>query len=127
MKRLPSSQLEIMLVIWEAKKPIRRKEIKEMLTNKEWKVTTVNTFLSRLIENNFLKCEQHGKEYYYSPMIEKDEYLKYEGNTMLKKLYNNSVKNFIAAICGGENLTEKDLNELQEYLKQLKEMNKDVK
>ena len=48
MKRLPNSELEIMMIIWELNKPATRFEIEERM-DKERKLspTTVLSFLSR--------------------------------------------------------------------------------
>ena len=55
---LPNSELEIMMAIWEAKKPVSRPEIDEKLSEKNWQAPTVLKFLSRLTEKGFLKCEK---------------------------------------------------------------------
>lgn len=121
MKHLPSSQLEIMMVVWESERPLTRKQIHHLLAEKEWETVTLNTFLSRLVQNGFLKIDHQGREYLYSPLIEKDAYLSYEGKNILKTLYQNSIKKFIASVCDCEKMTENEVEELQLFLRKLKE------
>lgn len=120
MKHLSSSLLEIMMAIWAMDCPVSRNEVKEKVKHKEWKVTTFNTFLNRLVLHGFLKREDRGREYVYSPLITKEEYLKYEGEAILKTLYGGSVRNFMASMYQGGNLSENDLEEIQAYLQMLK-------
>ena len=74
---LPNSELEIMMAIWEAKKPVSRPEIDEKLSEKNWQAPTVLKFLSRLTEKGFLKCEkpEGGKTNLYTPLVSEEEYL----------------------------------------------------
>ena len=41
-----------------------------------------------------------------------------ESKNMLKKLYKNSVKNFLASLYDGDNLSEEDLQELEAYIEE---------
>ena len=54
MKRLPNSELEIMMIIWELNKPATRFEIEERMDKgRKLSPTTVLSFLSRLQEQGF--------------------------------------------------------------------------
>ena len=121
MKHLPAAQLEVMIIIWDAEGPVTRSEIQEMLSDNRWKTTTLNTFLNRLSQSGFLKIGHRGKEYVYSPLITREEYMVFEGRSMLKSLYDNSIKKFVASVCGGSKLTEQEISDLQTFLAKLKE------
>ncbi|WP_037373238.1 BlaI/MecI/CopY family transcriptional regulator [Anaerovorax odorimutans] len=120
MKRLPSSQLEIMLAIWQFGKAITRKELHKLLEDKNWKITTLNTLLNRLVQNEFLEISHQGKEYVYYPRIMKEDYLSYESKYILSSLYENSMKNFFASMCNARDISTNELSELQQYLEKLK-------
>lgn len=119
MKRLPDSELEIMMIIWELGKPVTRFEIEENL-DKERRLspTTILSFLSRLQEKGFLEVQKEGKNNRYIALIDRDSYMQKESKVILKKLYNNSVKNFLASLYDGDNLSEEDLHELVVYLEE---------
>lgn len=119
MKKLPDSELEIMLIIWEYDGPVTRFEIESKLdVDRKLSPTTILSFLSRLQEKGFLDVRKDGKNNIYSAIIAKENYMQTESKNMLKKLYKNSVKNFLAALYDGNNLSEKDLQELEEYIKE---------
>ena len=62
MKRLPQSELELMMIIWNAGHPVTRMEIEANL-DPERKIlpNTILSFLSRLEEKGFVKVEKKGK------------------------------------------------------------------
>lgn len=119
MKKLPDSELEIMLIIWEYDRPVTRFEIESKLDeDRNLSPTTILSFLSRLQEKGFLDVAKEGKNNIYSAIISKESYMQTDSKNMLKKLYKNSVKNFLAALYDGKSLSEKDLQELEEYIKE---------
>ena len=119
MKKLPDSELEIMLIIWEYGRPVTRFEIESKLDEeRNLSPTTILSFLSRLQEKGFLDVAKEGKNNIYSAIISKEIYMQTDSKNMLKKLYKNSVKNFLAALYDGKSLSEKDLQELEEYIKE---------
>ena len=119
MKKLPDSELEIMLIIWEYDRPVTRFEIESKLDEeRNLSPTTILSFLSRLQEKGFLDVAKEGKNNIYSAIISKESYMQTDSKNMLKKLYKNSVKNFLAALYDGNSLSEKDLQELEEYIEE---------
>lgn len=117
MKRLPDSELEIMMIIWELDKPVTRFEIEDRLDEeRKLSPTTILSFLSRLQEKGFLEVQKSGKNNVYIARVDKESYMQKESKNILKRLYNNSAKNFLAALYDGDNLSEEDVNELMNYL-----------
>lgn len=117
MERLPDAELELMMIIWEAKSPITRIEIEEKLPkDREVLPNTILTLLTRLEKRGFIKKEKDGKVNYYSPLVPKEPYVQEEGAGFLKKMFRGSLKNFAAALYDGEELQEEDVEELMEFL-----------
>ena len=119
-KRLPDTELEVMLAIWSAEWPVSRAWLEEKLSNKGWSRNTFNTYLTRLLEKGVITCKRHGKSNYYTPVLSQKEYLDFENKTFLGKLYNHSVTQFFAALCRGEGITAQELDELQRFLDEKK-------
>lgn len=116
-KRLPDSELELMLIIWRAKVEVTRSDIEGLLNkNKKLAPTTILSFLSRLEEKGYIKVERRGKTNYYSPITSEEDYINNEGKTILEKLYGNSLKNFVASLYDGNSISEKQMEELREFL-----------
>ena len=117
MKRLPDSELEIMMIIWDYGHAVGRTQIEErMKTNRQLSPTTILSFLSRLEEKGFLSVTKEGKNNLYTVEITKEDYLKQESRSLLKRMYQNSIKNFLTAFYDGEDFSEENLQELQDFL-----------
>lgn len=120
LKRLPDSELEVMLALWDCGGEASRSQIEEKLADFHWAVNTINTFLTRLCAKNFISVRREGKTNYYSPLVSKEEYLSFESRGVLKKLYGGSVSNFVAAFSDGNGIDEKEIEELQSLIDELK-------
>lgn len=117
MKRLPDSELEIMMIIWDLNKPVTRFEIEELMDKgRKLSPTTILSFLSRLQEKGYLEVRKEGKNNVYMPLIDRDSYMQAESRNILKRLYQNSAKNFLAALYDGDSLSEEELKELEDYI-----------
>ena len=119
---LPNSELEIMMAIWEAGKPVSRLEIDEKISAKNWQAPTVLKFLSRLTEKGFLKCEkpEGGKTNIYTPLVSEEEYLEFESNSVLGKFCGRSVKSLVANLYENNTINDSELDELQKFIDEAK-------
>ena len=119
---LPNSELEIMMAIWEAKKPVSRPEIDEKLSEKNWQAPTVLKFLSRLTEKGFLKCEkpEGAKTNIYTALVSEEEYLEFESNSVLGKFCGRSVKSLVANLYENNTINDSELDELQKFIDEAK-------
>ncbi len=119
---IPSSELEIMMAIWEADGPVVRTYIDEKLAEKKWQPTTILKFLSRLTEKGFLKCDPaaSGKKNVYTPLISEEEYLEFESGSVLGKFCGRSVKALVANLYENNTIDDSELDELQKFIESAK-------
>lgn len=87
-----------------------------MEKGKKLSPTTILSFLSRLQEKGFVEVRKSGKNNVYLALVEREDYRKVESRNVLKRLYQNSARNFLAALYDGESLSGEDLRELEEYI-----------
>lgn len=125
MKRLPESELEIMMIIWKHDRPVNRMEIEEYL-KKNVAAPTILSFLNRLEAKSFVSVEKKGKVNWYTPLIKEEEYLQRESRNILQKMYRNSLKNFVTALYDGDGLSEQELEELQDFINEKSAQNKNI-
>lgn len=117
-RRLPESELDIMLVVWGARGPISAPAILEGL-GRTLTASALHSYLKRLEEKGFLACTKQGKVNTYTPLISREDYRRSEGETMLKKLYDNSLSHFAAALYDGKPVEKEELEQLQALLDRL--------
>jgi len=121
MKRLPDTELEVMKALWASERaPVPRSSLEEALRDRGWATNTFNTYLSRLTEKGFVSCEKRCKTNYYTPQVRQADYLAFESGAVLNKVFGSSLKSFVASLARGGALRDGELDELQQYLEELK-------
>ena len=121
MKKLPDAELELMMIIWDAEGPVSRMEIEErMVSGKDVVPSTILSLLSRLEDRGFVVREKKGKLNYYAALVDKEPYLKETGKHFLNRMFGNSIANFAASLYSGEQLNNKELEELQAFIDEKK-------
>ncbi|MBR4945216.1 MAG: BlaI/MecI/CopY family transcriptional regulator [Peptococcaceae bacterium] len=122
LKRLPDSELKLMMIIWDAGEPVASPYILEKLVGqKTWAKTTVLNFLSRLVDRGFLATEKRGRFHFFSPAVSKEDYLQMESASFLDRVHQNSLKSLIASLYDSKAITDSDLKELRQYVDQIAE------
>ncbi len=118
-KKLPDSEFEIMKVVWANESPINTGIIMEKLgKEKEWKAQTIITLMNRLVDRGFIRSEKNGKERSYFPLIDKEEYLKFETRDFMERFHGNSFVSLVTTLYEGNKIKESELEELAEWLKE---------
>ena len=120
-RRLPDTELEVMKALWELEgRPAARAELEERLRDRGWATNTFNTYLARLAEKGFVTCKKRGRCNWYAPAVSREAYLEFESGAVLSRVFGSSLKNFVASLARGGKLERGELDELQQYLDELK-------
>lgn len=118
--RLPESELDIMLAVWEAgEKGATAPGVLESLA-RPLTASALHSYLKRLEDKGVLACRKEGRTNRYFPLISRADYERQESRTVLDKLYAGSLKRFAAALYDGGALSPEDVKELEDYLDTLK-------
>lgn len=114
-KRLPTSELEVMMIIWEEKGMVSTSDIMQKVQKKK-SLQLVQNSLNRLENKGFVRCEKIGRLNHYIPLVSLEEYRSQETASFLEKLYQNSGSKLFAALIQNHSLSEEDLNQIKEML-----------
>jgi BlaI family penicillinase repressor len=118
LKKISNAELEIMKVIWSKEESVSSKEIiKIMEERKQWKKTTTLTLLKRLTDKEIISAEKGKMITYYTAIVNEKSYLETETSNFFKKIHANSLKSFITTLHSSNDITDEDLNELEEWIK----------
>ena len=116
-EKISDSELEVMKLLWQAGDALPVTEIRETLQRtRGWEATTVKTLVSRLVSKGALRQERRNV-YYYSPLITEREYNAWATDSLIRRLYNGSVRELVAALVRSEGLTQQDIAELRDLFK----------
>ncbi len=118
---ISDSELEIMKIIWRDKRTTTNKIIEELADEVEWKPNTVKTLVNRLLNKNAISFDKAGKEYYYYPLVMKEEYIEKESESFINKFFNGSINSMLLNFVKNQKISAKDIEELQYILNNNKE------
>ena len=80
--------------------------------------------LARLEEKGCVTREKQGRGYLYTAALTRAAYLPAESCSLWGRLFGGSPRNFVAALAETDTLTDADIDELAEYLEELKKERK---
>ena len=124
-QRLPESELDIMLVLWNHTPPMNRMEIEKVInTKKNLAPTTILSLLARLEAKNFVEVTKQGKMNLYTPLVSQSDYQAHESQSVLEKLYGNSLKKFVTSLYQGKKVSPEEIQDLSDFLKELEDREK---
>ena len=116
-EKISDSELEVMKLLWQAGDALPVTEIRETLQRtRGWEATTVKTLVSRLVSKGALRQERRNV-FYYSPLITEREYNAWATDSLIRRLYNGSARDLVAALVRSEGLTQQDIEELRTMFK----------
>jgi predicted transcriptional regulator len=116
-KRLPDSELEVMLIVWRQGEAIHTGEILQKLSvKKPTNIQAVQSTLNRLLGKEFIRCQKIGRLNFYTPLIDEAEYRDQETETFLEQMYHSSPMKLIAALLSKQAMSDADLREIRQLL-----------
>jgi len=115
--KLSKSEEQLMQYIWEKEKAFMS-DLLELYPEPKPADTTVATLLKRMKDKGFIDYEQLGRSRQYYPLVKKSDYFARHIHGLIKKYFDNSPTSFASFFAKETNLTDEELKELQEIVKQ---------
>ena len=111
--KISDSELEVMKILWRAGDALPVTTIRETLQkSRGWEATTVKTLVNRLVSKGVIIQEKRNV-FYYSPLISEAEYNSWATGDLIRRLYNGSARDLVAALVQSNGLTQADVEELR--------------
>lgn len=125
MVRISDAEFEVMKVIWQRKETTSLEIIKD-LKDFNWKFNTVRTLIKRLQNKGAIEITgRNGKAYTYKAVIDEKEYRDEMTRDLIRKLYHNSIQEFILSYCAESKAAAEFVkNEIEKVLAKLEEEQK---
>jgi predicted transcriptional regulator len=115
--KLSKSEEQLMQYIWELGKAFLN-ELLEKYAEPKPASSTVATLLKRMKDKGYIDYEQMGRSRRYYPLVEKSDYFSQHLNNLIKKYFDNSPSTFASFFTKETNLSDEELQELQEIINQ---------
>lgn len=123
MELMSDSEKEIMKLIWDHGGAMTISELLDQIerAGRDWKRTTVRTFISRLIDKGMLISQKEGRGALYVARISEEEYLKTQSVQFVNQVFGGNVSTLLTSLFGQQCLESKDIEELEKFWEQGKE------
>ena len=122
MKQLLHNEQIIMQYIWEMgdETPLRQLLIDiNQRYDKDWKRTTIRTYLTQLQEKGLIELHTKGKYSYINALVSEDGYRENLTEKLVDEWYDGSTLDLVANLYKDEKLTEEDKQKLRRMLDEL--------
>lgn len=122
-KKITDSEMQIMDYLWTRPEGAKLTEITHYcgeIMGKTQKQQSIRVYLLRLNKKGHIKISYDEKtnKTLYAAVQSKEEYLQEESQSIVEKLFNGSIFDFVTAFSGGVTITKEEAEKLREYLKQ---------
>lgn len=116
--KLTETEYEYMCVVWQHPEGILGKDLFSYFTQAE---STKRVIISRVVKKGFAEVVNIGKQGLYKPLVDKLEYDRKIVEQELEKNMNIRFEKLFAFFCGKKELSEQQLNKLNELISELSE------
>jgi len=115
--RISESEWEVLGVLWK-KAPLTAAEVFERLADKEWKFSTVRTFLARLEKKGVVGSRENQGAKTYSPLISREDCVRDASQSFLDRVFEGATASLLVHFARTRRLSARELDELEAILKQ---------
>lgn len=122
MEELTNCETLVMKVIWNSEEALSIQEITNAVNTayqKEWKVQTVSTFLSKMVKKGYLNMQRKGRYFFYYPLITEEEYGRKEIKRCVDFWGKGKLACLMASFTEVQKLTEEDKEQIRSLLDDL--------
>ena len=117
MVKLSDAEIYIMHIIWDNGKATSFDILDSVKQDKKLSENTVRTLLARMVKKKAIYIsEKDGKTYIYEPLIDKNEFLRVEGNNFLENVYEGAVQNLLLNFVKDKKLSKDDVKDLLDQI-----------
>lgn len=119
--KLSNFELDVMNLFWQLGKASAPQIHKEILQIKSVSYSTVKTIIDRLEQKKAIyRTEQEGRTIFYSAAVHKETLSKPLVKGFLNRLFNGKSTSMIAHLLENEEMTQEDIEALQQMLNEKK-------
>lgn len=118
--QLTATELELMMILWRIKEGSIRKIMEHLPTERDLAYTSVSTIIRILEKKGIVNSTKEGRGHIYHPAVEQSAYEKSSVNSLVKNVFKGAPLSIVKCLIEEDKLSEKDLSELKELLKDKK-------
>jgi BlaI family penicillinase repressor len=117
--RISEAESAVMDVLWRSHPLAAEDVVAALAASRDWQEATIKTLLNRLLKKGAIRAEKDGRRYFYSPVLERDDWVLDESEGLLDRLFDGRVAPLVAHFSAHRKLSRKDIAELRKLLEEL--------
>jgi len=116
MEQLTPQEEQLMLYVWQKGKGFI-KDFREMYPAEKPPYTTIATIMKKLESKGYVSAKLYGNTFEYRPKIKQDKYKSNFVSDVVSNYFKNSYKEMVTFFAKEEKLSEQDLKEIIEIIR----------
>ena len=118
MTSISEAEALVMEVLWK-QSPLGTDDIARQLQGQQdWQLATIKTLLNRLLTKGAISAEKDGRRYLYTPVLERDAWLREQSIGLLDRLFDGRLAPLVAHFSSHRKLKKADIEALRQILKE---------
>jgi predicted transcriptional regulator len=118
-KQISVAESLLMEALWQ-KHPLTAEDITNQVASEQgWSTGTVKSLLNRLLSKNAISAVREGRKYFYSPVLQRTDYVSAEGRGLLDRLFDGKVMSFVSHFSENEKLSADEVADLKRLVEAL--------
>ncbi|WP_418157323.1 BlaI/MecI/CopY family transcriptional regulator [Pseudoalteromonas sp. RW-H-Ap-1] len=116
MIELSKAEFEILDALWISYPANASQIIERLSDDKQWHEKTIKTLLGRLVKKGALSFEKEGRQYIYTPCINRADYTQKESQNFIEHFFSGRIAPLVSGFAKSEKLSQQDINELKKVI-----------
>ncbi len=118
--KVTGSEWYILECLWQKEPKTLMQIATELKERQGWARSTCATMLKRMEEKGLITYKGQGRTKYFYARIEREEVVRKETKDFLERVYHGSISMMMSTLVEKNELSEKDIEELETILEKLK-------
>jgi BlaI family transcriptional regulator, penicillinase repressor len=119
MNSISQSEQVVMEILWRDSPLSAAEVVKRVDPKYDWQEKTVKTLLNRLLKKCAIGFEKSGRQYLYYPLIEQGEFVQFETQSFLQRMFQGSLPNLVSNFAQQEQISDDELEALKAIIKKM--------
>jgi predicted transcriptional regulator len=119
MEQLTPQEEQLMLYVWQYGKGFV-KDYRDLYPDPQPPYTTVATIMKKLENKGYVSSKMYGNTYEYRPKIRQEKYKSQYVSDIVHQFFQNSYKEMVTFFAQEEKLSQQDLEEIMNLIKNRK-------
>ncbi len=117
MIKLSDAEIYIMQIVWRNGQATSFDILEEVKRDKKLSENTIRTLLARMVKKKAIYVhEKYGKTYLYKPLINRDQFLRKQGNSFLDAIYEGAIEYMMVNFVKEKRLFRKEIENVLDII-----------